>query len=119
MLTQLRKLVAAQVYHELCDAQLLDRFRDQHDEAAFAALLERHGAMVLGVCRRVLGNHHDAEDACQATFLVLARKSSSIRKKDALGSWLHGAAFRIAVDLKKRLARRGSRAKCMPSSAMD
>ena len=119
MLTQVRKLVAAQVYRELGDAQLLDRFRDQHDEAAFAALMERHGAMVLGVCRRVLGNHHDAEDACQATFLVLARKSSSIRKKGSLGSWLHGAAFRIASDLKKRLTRRGSPdTKRKPSSAM-
>ena len=84
-----------------------------------AILMERHGAMVLGVCRRVLGNHHDAEDACQATFLVLARKSSSIRKKGALSSWLHGVAFRIASDLKKRLTRRGSPdTKRKPSSAM-
>lgn len=120
LMKQVRKLVAAQAYRELSDAQLLDRFRGQHDEAAFAALMERHGAMVLGVCRRVLGNHHDAEDACQATFLVLARKSSSIRKKDALASWLHGAAFRIAADLKKRLARRGSpETKRRPSSALD
>jgi RNA polymerase sigma factor (sigma-70 family) len=105
LLKHVRKLVAAQTHQDLGDAELLDLFRDQHDETAFAALMERHGAMVLGVCRRVLGNHHDAEDASQATFLVFARKSGSIRKKGALGSWLHGVAFRMASDLKKRIAR--------------
>src|SRR5687768_14142565 len=109
LMKQVRRLVAVQVYRDLGDAQLLDQFRDQRDEAAFAALMERHGAMVLGVCLRVLANHHDAEDACQATFLVLARKADSVRKRDSLGSWLHGTAFRIAADMKKRLARADSR----------
>src|SRR5262249_15071907 len=78
------------------------------DEAAFAALVHRHGAMVLGACRRVVRNPHDAEDACQATFLILAHKAASIRKRDALGSWLHGVACRVARDLRAKLARRAA-----------
>jgi RNA polymerase sigma factor (sigma-70 family) len=106
LLKHIRKIVAAQTFRDLSDRELLVCFVDQHDEAAFAALVERHGSMIFGVCRRVLRSVHDAEDACQATFLVLARKAGSIRKKDSLGSWLHGVAFRVASDLKKRLARR-------------
>src|SRR5262245_53810250 len=76
------------------DAVLLARFVALRDEAAFAALVARHGSMLFSVCRRVLHDRHDAEDACQATFLVLARKASSIRRKTTLGAWLHGVAFR-------------------------
>ena len=100
-----RKLVAKQAFRNFSDRDLLDCFIDRLDEAAFAALVERHGSMTLGVCRRVLRNEHDAEDAGQATFLVLARKAGSIRKKDSIGSWLHGVAFRVASDLKKRQKR--------------
>jgi RNA polymerase sigma factor (sigma-70 family) len=93
----------------LSDRELLERFISRRDEGAFAALVQRHGPMVLGVCRRVLRHDQDAEDACQAAFLVLARKAGSIRKRDCAGSWLHGVAYRIARNLSREIARRRAR----------
>jgi RNA polymerase sigma factor (sigma-70 family) len=93
----------------LSDRQLLDRFRSGRDaggEAAFAALVARHGPMVLGVCRQVLGDHQLAEDAFQAVFLVLARRARSIRDPDLLGNWLYGVALRAARCARDRRARR-------------
>ncbi len=93
----------------LSDGQLLERFTargDPADEAAFAAIVERHGPMVLGICRRVLGDHHHAEDALQAVFLVLARQARSIRDPDLLGTWLFGVALRTARASRGRIARR-------------
>ncbi len=96
----------------LGDRMLLERFADRRDaddpaaEAAFAALVERHGPMVLRVCRAVLGDRHEAEDAFQATFLVLASRARSIRRGDSVGSWLHGVALRVANRARWRAARR-------------
>jgi RNA polymerase sigma factor (sigma-70 family) len=93
------------------DGQLLASFIDQRDEAAFEALVHRHGPMVFGVCRRLVRNHHDAEDAFQATFLVLARKASSVRPPERLAGWLHGVALRIALKAKAMTAKRRAREK--------
>jgi RNA polymerase sigma factor (sigma-70 family) len=101
---QLRDLVRNGTVGGLTDGQLLDRFVQRHDEAAFAALVERHGPMVLRVCRRRLGDAHDAEDAFQATFLVLARKAQSIRRSEAVAGWLVGVAGRVSA--KSRAADR-------------
>jgi RNA polymerase sigma factor (sigma-70 family) len=88
------------------DRQLLADFTARRDEAAFAALVARHGSMVLRVCRRALKHEQDAEDAFQATFLILARKSTTIRKPEALAEWLHGVAYRTALEVKRSAARR-------------
>jgi RNA polymerase sigma factor (sigma-70 family) len=90
----------------LTDRDLLMRFARHHDEAAFAALVHRHGAMVLGVCNRVLGNPADAEDACQATFLVLARKAAAGRWQASVASWLYATARQVALNARTARVRR-------------
>ncbi len=88
------------------DVHLLESFLTCRDGAFFEALLRRHGPMVLGVCKRILGNRHDAEDAFQATFLVLVRKAASIRPRELVGNWLHGVAYRTAMNARRMNARR-------------
>jgi RNA polymerase sigma factor (sigma-70 family) len=93
------------------DRQLLERFAASGDEAAFAAILERHGPMLFGLCRRLLRDEHLAEDVLQATFLVLSRKAGSIRRRDSLASWLYGVAQRIARQARLADAARTRREK--------
>ncbi len=102
----LRTVVASQCHQQDSDERLLHAFLVSHDEAAFAALVRRYGPMVGAVCRRVLGHEQDAEDAFQATFLILAQNAARLRKKTALASFLHGTAYRIALHAKRTAARR-------------
>jgi RNA polymerase sigma-70 factor (ECF subfamily) len=117
-LRRLRQSLAAD--DGLADADLLERFLTQRDEAAFTALVGRHGPMVLGVCGRVLGDGHATEDAFQATFLILVRRASAIRKRASLGSWLHGVAYRAALKARAREAcRQRHEREAMPSEPTD
>jgi len=100
VLGQLHKWIAAERDSRRTDAHLLSRFIAERDEAAFAVLVKRHGRMVHGVCQSVLHNRQDAEDACQASFLILAKKGSSIHKQHSVASWLHSVAHRLALKLK-------------------
>jgi RNA polymerase sigma factor (sigma-70 family) len=93
----------------LSDGQLLERFLARREEAVFEAIIQRHGSMVWGVCRRVLRDHHDAEDAFQATFLVLARKAASVSPSDKVGNWLYGVAYQTALKARGTRARRRAR----------
>jgi RNA polymerase sigma factor (sigma-70 family) len=114
ILRQVQALLGAGTFSGLSDLQLLERFLERRDEVAelaFAVLVERHGPMVLGVCRRIAGDPHDADDAFQATFLVLARRAGSIRVEGSLGRWLFGVATRVATrarsdDRRRRLRER-------------
>jgi hypothetical protein len=101
--------LAQHVSTELTDGQLLGRYVTSHDAATFEILVRRHGPMVLGVCRRLLPSLHDAEDAFQATFLVLVRKASTITPREAVGSWLYGVAYRAAQKVRVAAARRRSK----------
>jgi RNA polymerase sigma factor (sigma-70 family) len=117
VLRHIRGLTADPSRDEQNDGALLRAFLRRNDQGAFEALVRRHGPMVLRVCRRALNNVHDAEDALQATFLLLARRAASIRKRESLASWLHGVAYRMAADARKAAARRHrheSRAKPTP-----
>src|SRR5215472_11706122 len=98
------------------DAELLAHYVRQRDEDSFAALVQRHGSMVHGVCRRILGNVQDAEDAFQAAFLVLARKAASVNPPHSLAAWLYGVARRVALKARTANVRR----RCtLPAPAME
>jgi RNA polymerase sigma factor (sigma-70 family) len=105
----LRKLAGTLAARELTDADLLGRYVSDRDEAAFAAIVERHGGLVWSVCRRLLSRTEDVEDAFQATFLVLIRKATTIRQRGAIASWLYGVAYRTAMKAKKSSASRRER----------
>jgi RNA polymerase sigma factor (sigma-70 family) len=112
ILRQMQALLNAGTFSGLSDRQLLEQFLERQDEVAelaFAVLVERHGPMVLGVCRRILRDPHDAEDAFQATFLVLARKGRSVRVEGSLGGWLFGVATRVATRARSDERRRRAR----------
>jgi RNA polymerase sigma factor (sigma-70 family) len=106
LLRYLCRLGSTNASDEQSDARLLQQFVAQRDEAAFATLLERHGPLVLGVCRHVLGNTHDTEDAFQATFLILARKAASIRRQQSLAAWLHRVAANVSRTARANASRR-------------
>jgi len=106
ILGHFRKLLGEQHVGQLPDEELLRRFAAGRDEEAFAALVRRHGPLVQDVCRRLLHNEHDAEDAFQATFLVLARNAASVRKQALVGSYLYGVAVRVARKARVVAARR-------------
>jgi RNA polymerase sigma factor (sigma-70 family) len=109
LLRQLRRIVSPADADPATDAALLGRFVWERDQDAFAALVARHGPMVQGVCRRVLHDTHHAEDAFQATFLVLARKAATVRPPDRLAGWLHGVARQVALRLLRGEVRRRHR----------
>jgi RNA polymerase sigma factor (sigma-70 family) len=128
VLPHLCRLIGPRPGGECSDGELLERFLGRRDAAAFADLVRRHGPMVLGVCRRVLRDFHDAEDAFQATFLVLARKARSVGRREALGSWLYGVACRVALKARAQAARRrkhegraanGAEPRSAPEAAWD
>jgi RNA polymerase sigma factor (sigma-70 family) len=116
-LDHVRRLAAGGHTPQVADRQLLERFSARREEGAFAALVRRHGPMVLGVCRRVLNDFHAAEDAFQATFLVLAKKAGSLHQKDSLSGWLYGVAYRLAVRTRVDAARRQRREACAGARA--
>src|SRR5262245_18783126 len=106
----------------LTDGQLLEEYLHRRDPAALAALIRRHGPMVWGVCRRVLRHQHDAEDAFQATFLVLVRKADSLASKDRVANWLYGVAHQTARKARATAARREDRERQvteMPEPAVE
>jgi RNA polymerase sigma factor (sigma-70 family) len=104
----LQRLFGPGTVNALSGAELLERFLVRRDGAAFEAIFKRHGPMVLGVCRRVLDDLHDVDDAFQATFLILVKRARSIRDRDVLGTWLYGVARRVAVRAKSGARRRRS-----------
>src|SRR5260370_1029112 len=102
------------------DADLLARFLSHSDSRAVSVLIRRHAPMVWGVCRRILFDHHDAEDAFQATFLVLLRKANTIKLRSMVGNWLYGVAFQTAMKARAMTTKRSTRLHCgLESNAVE
>jgi RNA polymerase sigma factor (sigma-70 family) len=108
LIEHLRRAILLQDDTGVGDGELLGSFIERHDEAAFTTLVQRHGPMVWGVCSRLL-NHHDAEDAFQATFLVLVRRAGTIQSKEMVGNWLYGVAHQTALQACRSASRRRRR----------
>jgi RNA polymerase sigma factor (sigma-70 family) len=106
---KLRRAVGPPDDPDASDGRLLARFLADRDDTAFALLVRRHGPMVYGVCRRVIGDHHLTEDAFQAVFLVLARRADAVRPREAVGGFLYGVAYRVALRARTMAGRRGKR----------
>jgi RNA polymerase sigma factor (sigma-70 family) len=106
LLPFLERVALLQDGAELTDGQLLERFFQHRQEEAFRPLLHRHGSMVLGVCRRLLRNGHDAEDAFQATFLILLRKGTALFGRQSIGNWLFGVAYHTSLKLRAMTTKR-------------
>ncbi|MBN9519083.1 sigma-70 family RNA polymerase sigma factor [bacterium] len=119
MFPLLRRIAADRRAAAAADHDLLRRFADGRDEAAFEAVVARHGAMVFEVCRGVLGGDTDAEDAFQATFVVLATRAGAVRRSESLAAWLHGVAYRVALKLRASLARRRAAEASAPPRPAD
>lgn len=120
LLQFIRSVLEAESERAVTDHELLRQFVEERAERAFEVILRRHGAMVLDICSGVLANDTDVEDAFQATFLILATKAHSIRRTEALASWLHGTAYRTALKARAVAARRGEReARILPREATD
>jgi RNA polymerase sigma factor (sigma-70 family) len=120
--TSLRKMLGGRQFSASSDGHLLDRFVTHHDESAFEGLMQRHGPLVIGVCRRVLQDSHDVDDAFQATFLVLVRKARSLGRQGSIAGWLYTVAYHIALKAKARAARQRDlqqRRPAMPASTSD
>src|SRR5579872_4081314 len=120
----LRRVTLRQDGAGLTDGELMEQYVTRRDEAAFEALVHRHGPMVLGVCRRILRNEADAEDAFQATFLVFVRKATSIRSRGTVSNWLYGVAHNTALkanamNRKRRMKEREAGTTPQPQVAED
>src|SRR5262245_27199073 len=118
VLRYIRRVAGAEQTLNLADRELLRRFVGRRDESAFAALVRRHGSMVLGLCRLILQNEQDAEDAFQASFLALSRKASSLRPQESLAGWLYCVAYRIAQKARIAAARRRKHEGRVPSGTV-
>lgn len=119
LLHYLRRLSSDTAAGALDDTQLLRQFLSQRDEAAFSTIVQRYGAMVWALCVRRLGETPEAEDAFQATFLVLVRKAHSLRGPELLGPWLYGVAYRTALKLRGRRARQAGREAALPEAVAE
>jgi RNA polymerase sigma factor (sigma-70 family) len=114
---QIRRSGLMDEHGQTSDGRLLQFFVNQQDEQAFAVLVRRHGPMVFGVCRRILANTHDAEDAFQATFLVVVQKAASLTNRQTIGNWLHGVSYKTALKARALRVRRQQKEREMAMTA--